>query len=46
MVLEKYYLSNCVENELRWGSTNQGDQVGGSNANEVMGAGLARGCEM
>lgn len=38
MVLKKYYLSNCVENEPRRGSTNQGDQAGGGNANEVMGA--------
>lgn len=38
MVLKKYYLSNCVENELRRGSPKQGDQAGGGNANEVMGA--------
>ena len=38
MVLKKYYLSNCVENELRRGSTKQGDQVGGGNADEVTGA--------
>lgn len=38
MVLKKYDLSNCVENKLRQGSTKQGDQVGGSNADEVMGA--------
>lgn len=37
MVLKKYYLSNYVENELRWGSTKQNDQVGGNNANEGMG---------
>jgi hypothetical protein len=40
MVLEKYYLSNWIENEVRWGSTKQGDQVGGNNANAVIGAGL------
>ena len=38
MVLKKYYLSNCVENEPRRGITKQGDQAGGSNANKVMGA--------
>lgn len=38
LALKKYCLSNSVENELRWESTNQGDQVGGGNANEVMGA--------
>lgn len=38
MLLKKYYLSNCAENEVRWGSTKQRDQVGGNNANEGMGA--------
>lgn len=38
MVLKKYCLSNCVENELRWGSTKQGDKTGGGTTNEVMGA--------
>lgn len=37
VVLKKHYLSNCVENDLRRGSTKQGDQVGGRNANEAMG---------
>lgn len=38
MVLKNDYLSNYGENEPRWENTNQGDQVGGSNAHKVMGA--------
>lgn len=37
-VLKNYYLSDYVENELRWENTNLRDQVGGSDAKEVMGA--------